>query len=94
MEVELAEKLTEIQKSIEASQYKQTNLLNQTLHCLTDYINHDKIKIASLEAECRYNKRLSDDIEQLKNKLNTYQFLFWGVVAAIIISIMFYLWLT
>lgn len=94
MELELYEKLNEIQKSIADSQTRQTKLLNQTLSLLTDYINHDLKKIVSLESDNRYNKRLSDDIEQLKNKLRTYQFLFWGFVVVIIVSIMFYLWLT
>lgn len=94
MEAEFAEKLSEIKRSIDDSYIKQTKMLNQTLNLVTDYITQDLKKIVSLEAENRYNKRLSDDIEQLKNKLRTYQFLFWGFVVAIIVSIMFYLWLT
>ena len=91
MEVELAEKLNEIQKSIADSQTRQTKMLNQILSLLTDYISNDVRRIANLEAENRYNKKVIEDMDQIKASLKTYKTLFWGFVAALIISIMVYL---
>ena len=91
LEVELAEKLNEIQKSIADSQTRQTKMLNQILSLLTDYISNDVRRIANLEAENRYNKKVIEDMDQIKASLKTYKTLFWGFVAALIISIMVYL---
>lgn len=94
MEAEFAEKLSEIKRSIDDSQARQTRMLNQTLSLLTDYINHDVKKIVSLESDNRYNQKVLEDMDQLKTSLKTYKTLFWGLAAALMISVIIYLILT
>lgn len=66
MEVELVEKLKDMQKSIEEGQNKQTRMLNQAINYLTDYINRDKIRIATLEVQTRYTQKELEDMNKIK----------------------------
>ena len=54
MEVELAEKLKEIQQGIEINQNKQIKILNQLFTSAKEVLDRDRVKIATLEADNRY----------------------------------------
>lgn len=94
MEVEFAEELKKIKTSIAYYQDEQLKTLNLIYLKMKGDLDRSQVKIATLEAENRYNQKLSEDIKQLKTKLNTYQLLFWGFVVALTISFMVYFILT
>ncbi|MDD6043300.1 MAG: hypothetical protein PUB87_06055 [Eubacteriaceae bacterium] len=94
MEVELAEKLKEIQQGIDSNQKKQLTVLNQIFTKAKEVIDEDKVKIATLEADNRYYSRLSEDVVGLKKQLKTYKKLFWGTIGTITIVLILYLLIT
>lgn len=94
MEVELAEKLKEIQQGIETYQIKQTKILNQLFTSAKDVMDRDRVKIATLEADNRYFAKLSDDNEALKKQLKIYKRLFYGIIASLTALLIIFLLLT
>ena len=94
MEVELANKLNEIQQEIDANQKKQLTVLNQLFTKAKEVIDGDKVKIATLEADNRYYSRLSEDVVELKKQLKTYKKLFWGTIGSLTVLLIVFLLLT
>ena len=94
MEVELANKLKDIQQGIESNQNKQTKILNQLFTSAKEIIDRDKVRIASLEADNRYYARLSEDIVDLKKQLKKYKLLFWGTIGSLAVLLILYLLIT
>lgn len=94
MEVELANKLNEIQQEIDSNQKKQLTVLNQLFTKAKEVIDGDKVKIASLEADNRYYARLSEDIVDLRKQLKKYKRLFWGTIGTLTIVLILYLLIT
>ena len=94
MEVELANKLNEIQQEIDANQKKQLTVLNQLFTKAKEVIDRDKVKIATLEADNRYYAKLSDDNEALKKQLKIYKRLFFGTIVSLTVILIIFLLLT
>ena len=94
MDVELVNKLNEIQQGIDSNQKKQLNVLNQIFTKAKEVIDGDKVKIATLEADNRYYAKLSDDNEALKKQLKIYKRLFFGTIASLTAILIIYLLLT
>ena len=94
MEVELVEKLKEIQQGIEINQNKQIKILNQLFTSAKEIIDRDKVRIASLEADNRYYARLSEDIVDLRKQLKKYNRLFWGTIGSLTVLLIVFLLLT
>ena len=94
MEVELVEKLKEIQQGIEINQNKQIKILNQLFTSAKEIIDRDKVRIASLEADNRYYARLSEDIVDLRKQLKKYKRLFWGTIGSLTVLLIVFLLLT
>ena len=76
MDVELVNKLNEIQQEIDSNQKKQLTVLNQLFTKAKEVIDGDKVKIASLGADNRYYARLSEDIVDLRKQLKKFIFCF------------------
>ena len=94
MEVELVNKLNEIQQEIDSNQKKQLTVLNQLFTKAKEVIDGDKLKIATLEADNRYYSRLSEDVAELKKQLKTYKKLFWGTIGSLTVLLIVFLLLT
>ena len=94
MEVELVNKLNEIQQEIDSNQKKQLTVLNQLFTKAKEVIDGDKLKIATLEADNRYYSRLSEDVVELKKQLKTYKKLFWGTMGSLTVLLIVFLLLT
>ena len=94
MEVELANKLNEIQQEIDSNQKKQLNILNQIFSKAKDVIEQDKVKIATLTADNKYYERLAEDVVELKQQLRTYKLLFWGTIGTLTVLLIIFLLLT
>ena len=94
MEVELVNKLNEIQQEIDSNQKKQLTVLNQLFTKAKEVIDGDKVKIATLEADNRYYSRLSEDVVGLKKQLKTYKKLFWGTIGSLTVLLIVFLLLT
>ena len=94
MEVELANKLNEIQQEIDSNQKKQLNVLNQIFSKAKDVIEQDKVKIATLTADNKYYERLAEDVVELKQQLRTYKLLFWGTIGTLTVLLIIFLLLT
>ena len=94
MEVELAEKLKEIQQGIEINQNKQIKILNQLFTSAKEVLDRDRVKIATLEADNRYYAKLSDDNDALKKQLKIYKRLFFGTIVSLTVILIIFLLLT
>lgn len=94
MDVELVNKLNEIQQGIDSNQKKQLNFLNQLFTKAKEVIDGDKVKIATLEADNRYYAKLSDDNDALKKQLKIYKRLFFGTIASLTVILIIFLLLT
>ena len=94
MEVELVNKLNEIQQEIDSNQKKQLTVLNQLFTKAKEVIDGDKVKIATLEADNRYYSRLSEDVAELRKQLKTYKKLFWGTIGSLTVLLIVFLLLT
>ena len=94
MDVELVNKLNEIQQGIDSNQKKQLNVLNQLFTKAKEVIDGDKVKIATLEADNRYYAKLSDDNDALKKQLKIYKRLFFGTIVSLTVILIIFLLLT
>ena len=94
MDVELVNKLNEIQQGIDSNQKKQLNVLNQIFTKAKEVIDGDKVKIATLEADNRYYAKLSDDNDALKKQLKIYKRLFFGTIVSLTVILIIFLLLT
>ena len=94
MEVELDNKLNEIQQGIDSNQKKQLNVLNQIFTKAKEVIDGDKVKIATLDADNRYYSRLTEDIVDLKKQLKKYKLLFWGTISSLTVLLIVFLIIT
>lgn len=94
MDVELVNKLNDIQQGIDSNQKKQLNVLNQLFTKAKEVIDGDKVKIATLEADNRYYAKLSDDNDALKKQLKIYKRLFFGTIVSLTVILIIFLLLT
>ena len=84
MDQELDKRIKNLQTIMETNQKQISDNIRIIYTYLSKENNNKDNEINDLRVETRHNKYILKDFDDIKNKLNTYRKLFWGVVGSLI----------